>query len=460
MIRGAARELWIAGFLVAVFAPIVLRLAAVERQSFAQELVTVTGLLATSLLVCAVVLPARMRSLTRAFGIEKVLGSHRLMGLSAAVAALVHVGAVVLADPRNAALLAFLAPAQTATPFLAGGIKLAPLRAVTAVLAVACLVALVWLAARRRGRYEVWRGWHVVLTFGTLAGTAWHVVLIGHLVPTAGLAAWLSGDPAAGVVLAGKLTTDPSGAAFLAVLAVVVLAVGARRWLLRPLDREGRYRVARVHEISPTVTTLTLRRDGAGALTFRPGQFAWLRLARDPFVQEHPFTISSAVQDGHEIEFVIRHAGDWTTGPMRRLREGDFVWLDGPHGALTPDASAAGIVLVAGGVGITPMMSILRSAARQGDRRPIRLLLTDRPGEGLFREELGQLRTELALEVHELHRAPLTAELFADLLPPTFLRGRLDYFVCGPPSLVRDTVAALGALDIPAQRVHTEQFHA
>ena len=79
-----ARDAWIAAFLIAVFTPPVLRLFATEHQSIGRELVTITGLLTSSLLVCAVVLPSRLRSLTRAFGIESALQNHRVLGLSTA----------------------------------------------------------------------------------------------------------------------------------------------------------------------------------------------------------------------------------------------------------------------------------------------------------------------------------------------------------------------------------------
>ena len=427
MSPGRTKDLWITAFLVAVFGPILLRVVTAERQTFWHELVTVTGLLSVSLLVCAVILPARLRSITRAFGIETVLAGHRVLGLCAAMAALVHVVAVVVPDPSSVTLL---------VPFLA------PLRSTAGLVALACLVALVLSATRRPGRYEAWRGAHLVLTAGVLGGVVLHVVLIGHLVSYNGL------------------VQDPVTAGFLAALAVVVVTVELHRWVLRSMRRHGRYRVARVHALAPSVSTLVLRPDNGvrPALVFRPGQFAWLRLTRGPFTEEHPFTISSAAQDGPTVEFTIRHSGDWTTGPLRRLREGDFVWIDGPHGSLTPDESVSGLVLIAGGVGIAPMMSILRTAAREGDRRPVRLVMADRPGEQLYRAELEQLSSDLALQIHELHGAVLTPALLAALLPPPWARDRLDYYVCGSPFLVQDVITVLGTLDVPIEQVHTERF--
>ena len=117
------------------------------------------------------------------------------------------------------------------------------------------------------------------------------------------------------------------------------------------------------------------------------------------------------------------------------------------------------MVLVAGGVGITPMMSILRTAAQVGDRRPIRLMLTDRPGEGLFRPELEELAAKLELHVHELGR-DLTTDRVDEVLPPGLVRNQQDYYICGPPSLVLDATNVLSTLDVPDGRIHTEQFNA
>lgn len=465
-----ARDFWVAAFLLGLFVPPLLRLLSPERQGLGQELVTISGLVATSLVVSAVVLPARLRSLTRAFGIEAVLANHRIMGLAAAVAALAHLAAVVLNDPRYVALAlpltkftqpyAALAPVPLLDPMLTP-----PVRAMAAIVATGAMVVLVWWAARRQrdrhGGYEVWRRWHMILTAVALVGIALHVLLIAHLVPTWPLYRWMLGDPIGLTTTWGAIAQDPAGPAFLAVLAIVLVAVGVHRWVLRPLRRRSRFQVARVHRLNETASTFVLRReDGAHieSLKFRPGQFAWLRLRRGPFTEEHPFTISSAAQE-NSIEFTIRHSGDWTTGPLRQVHTGDFVWLDGPHGDFTPTEETTGMVLIAGGVGITPGLSILRTAANDGDNRAIRLLLADRPGEGLFLPELEQLAAALQLEIHELGRDAITAERLAELLPPGLLRAQQDYYVCGPPSLVQDVVAALGGLDVPAHRVHTEQFH-
>lgn len=142
---------------------------------------------------------------------------------------------------------------------------------------------------------------------------------------------------------------------------------------------------------------------------------------------------------------------------MRELRPGSFVWLDGPYGALTLHGTTGPeLVMVAVGVGLAPVMSILRTLAHQGDQRPVRLLLG--PRETLFREDIAELATCMNLAVYPALSRPLTPDALAAVLPDPDVRERLDYFVCGPESLVVDVLAMLETLGIPDRQIRTERF--
>jgi ferredoxin-NADP reductase len=115
------------------------------------------------------------------------------------------------------------------------------------------------------------------------------------------------------------------------------------------------------------------------------------------------------------------------------------------------------------------MMSMVRAAADRRDPRPHRLVVVARSHEDLlFRDELGYLREELDLEVTEVLRRPHpgwqghTGEINTGLLTAVLGTGEhhryLDYFLCGPPGLVHDSLEALHLLGVPAERIHTEQF--
>jgi 3-phenylpropionate/trans-cinnamate dioxygenase ferredoxin reductase subunit len=440
MQRQLERTLWAMAFLAVLLAPLLLSLRTGGNSSVLSELSVGMGLLATSMLVCAAVLPSRLRSLTRTFGIDGVLGVHRFTGLVVAVLVALHVALVVAANPANTALF---------------DVVYAPKRSQAAMGATVALGGLIGLAVLRRQlrhRYEVWRWVHLALAGSVLILTALHIVLLDHLVRDAAMRAWFT------------------------VLALTVLGVLAYRWLWRPVfGSRSEYVVREVRPETATVSTLVLepRRDrhrrGYRSLEFAPGQFAWLRLNPSIRAQEHPFTIASSAALGMWAEFTIRHGGDFTRA-LGQLQPGSPVWVDGPHGAFSVDLKpSTGLVLIAGGVGITPMMSMLRTLAHRHDRRPHRLVVVARTiDELLFRGELQALQERLDLTIVELVRQPpqgwtgasgaVDEELLIALLPGKFRRNQLDYFLCGPPALVIDVLTVLDALDIPRPRIHTEQF--
>ncbi len=198
--------------------------------------------------------------------------------------------------------------------------------------------------------------------------------------------------------------------------------------------------------------------------TFAPGQFAWLRLQRSTRAEEHPFTIASSAALGDTVEFTIRHHAGGFTAAVAHLEPGRAVWVDGPYGAFTADDahSTTGVVMIAGGVGVTPMMSMLRTAADRGDERRFHLVLVvARREDVLFRDELADLERFLDLDVTEVLRGsarrgdptPLITALGRVPEPAAF-----DYFVCGSPSLVATAFHALDSLGVPPDHVRTEQF--
>jgi predicted ferric reductase len=418
-----------------VLLPLVLALTADHRgRGPAYEVSLATGLVALSLLVVTYVLPKRVRALSRILGIDVVLGVHRLVGLSALAFVALHVGSVLLSDPANLALF---------------DVTSAPNRARAAVGATVALLLLVTTSVWRRRlirRYETWRAVHVVLAVTAVVLTALHVWWLRHLVLQPRFRWW-----------------------FAALVALVVVA-SLRRWVWRPMRAWRRpYVVDAVRRESPTVSTLVLHPVGhRGMRRFRPGQFAWIRIGSTPLgFEEHPFTIASAPSRSGSIEFTIKQLGDFSTG-VSEVAVGDRVWVDGPHGAFTPDHHRSrALVLIAGGVGITPMISVLRSSALRGDNREHLLFVSARAlDELLFREEITGLADQLRLRVVEVLNDAhdgwtggtgfLTADVLDANLPAD--RDRLDFFLCGPPPMVTGVVASLRGIGIAAQHIHTEKF--
>src|SRR5262249_55717526 len=169
------------------------------------------------------------------------------------------------------------------------------------------------------------------------------------------------------------------------------------------------YRVADVRKERGDTWTLVMQPDGHPGLRFSPGQFAWLTVWGSPFkITGHPFTFSSsaAIADGR-VEMSIRNLGDFT-GAIHEVPVGKRVYLDGPYGAFTIGNPADMHVLIAGGIGVTPMMSMIRTLADRGDRRPVILLYGSKDWESItFREDLEALKTRLDLTiVHVVENPP------------------------------------------------------
>jgi predicted ferric reductase len=92
-------------------------------------------------------------------------------------------------------------------------------------------------------------------------------------------------------------------------------------------------------------------------------------------MKEHPFSMSSPPCADSKLEFTIKELGDFTR-TIGQIEPGETAYVDGPYGAFSIDRyRAPGFVFIGGGIGLPPLMSMMRALAERGDRRP-HLLLT------------------------------------------------------------------------------------
>lgn len=398
-------------------------------RSFSAELGSTLGIAALAVLAMVLLLPTRLRALS-GLGADAAVRLHRhLVGVLLALIA-AHVALAVALQPARWVLFEFVGQ---------------PWRAQAAVTSVGCLLALIASSIwRRRLRipYATWRALHGALAAGTLILASvhtfgWHRYLVHG-----------GGVIALAVLLAGP-----------------VAALARLRW--RSRQTHATYRLDQVVHEAGRSTSLLLKADGPRIPRFSAGQFAWLRLADTPArFAEHPFSYSSSAADPARIAFTIR-AYDGFSARAARLPVGTRFEVDGPHGAYRVRRRATGVVLFAYGIGITPSMSILRTAADRGSRRRYVLLYANRTlGDVTFGAELDQLRERLDLEVvHVLSRPPegWTGEA-GRITPAVLLRSlpedltRCDFFLCGAGGPVDSGVAALAAIGVPPERVHAERF--
>jgi 3-phenylpropionate/trans-cinnamate dioxygenase ferredoxin reductase subunit len=202
-----------------------------------------------------------------------------------------------------------------------------------------------------------------------------------------------------------------------------------------------------------------------------PGQFAWVTLGASPFsLKEHPFTIVSAPESLPRVSFSIKELGDFTSR-IGDIAPGETAYVDGPYGVFTIDRNkkAPGFVAIVGGIGVTPLMSMARSMAARGDRRPFHVLYANKTWDDVvFREELAALSEQTGLRVlHVLQDPPeawtgakgfVTKETIAGFVPEA-ARTKLHYFLCGPPPMTQAAERALEDLGVPSSRIQTEVFN-
>lgn len=256
-------------------------------------------------------------------------------------------------------------------------------------------------------------------------------------------------------------------------------AVAAYLWhqLSQPARLKRRaYRVTEVKQETPDVWTVSLApKDGGMPLSYLPGQYQYLTLFQDGLpVQEHPFTFSSSPSRPETVSATIKASGDFTQ-LIRTVQPGDDGWVEAPYGrfshVLHPDERD--LVFIAGGVGITPLMSMLRCIQDTQEPRRVLLLYANRTeSDIIFREELAEMVRESQAEETgcRIQVAHILSKPDADWTGET---GRLDngklghlcgevadksFYLCGPTGLVDATATTLHEMGVAPERIHFERF--
>jgi predicted ferric reductase len=233
--------------------------------------------------------------------------------------------------------------------------------------------------------------------------------------------------------------------------------------------RRRPYRVVEVREEPGDVWTLSMTPDGHAGLRFEAGQYGWITLADSPFtLQQHPYSFSSSAEHPERLEFTIKALGDFS-GSIGERGDGARAYIEGPYGSFTfTDPSARGAVFIAGGIGVTPFMSMLRTMRDRNDSRHFMLFYgNERIEDIVFREEIGRLQQVLNLEVHHvLEHPPADWDGLDGLVSTEMLEAHLPqagasdyhYYICGPEPMIDVAEPTLIDRGLPLSRIYAERF--
>jgi predicted ferric reductase len=407
----------------------------VSPRSFWVELGVALGFVAVGLLVLQFLLTGRYGWVAPSFGLDSMLVFHREVGIVALIFVLAHPAVLILTDPG------YLEYFDPRVNFLRA-LSLAGVTAATILVVASSLWRL-----RFRLSYEWWRLLHGGLAAFIILIAIVHPIQVGYYVS----AAWKQG--------------------VFVVLGAGAFALLVNTRLVRPWRMRRRpYRVQAVSEERGDASTLLLAPEAHQGMRFVPGQFAWITLGDTPFsLQQHPYSFSSAAGAApHRLGITIKEDGDFSTW-ARKVEPGLTAFLEGPYGCFVPPSDPeVGCVMIAGGVGITPCMSMLRTFADRKDSRNLVLIYANEDLDGvIFHDELAELQERLDLDVvHVLEEPPddwdgeeglVDEELIERHLPDA--RNAHDYFICGPEPMMNMAEKALLDLGVQQRRILSERFN-
>jgi ferredoxin-NADP reductase len=313
--------------------------------------------------------------------------------------------------------------------------------------------------------------------------TSFHTFVMAVLVVFAVVMIWMYFHK---MQRAALLLQDLTGGASPTLAAKPVPAAAPERKIPAPMEQSitasvqpagkkwsGKLRVAQIFQETPDAKTFRMMNPLGGVLPFDylPGQFLTVTVRTEGKPVKRSYTIASSPTQQDYVEITVKHKenGEVSGFLHSRVCEGDLLEFSGPSGSFTfTGRECKCILLIGAGVGITPLMSVLRYLTDRSWQGDIYLLYGCRtPQDIIFREELEYLqRRHPNLHVVICISRPegtdwkgptgrITKELISQSVPD--LASRYVH-ICGPVPLMEAVKKMLAELSVPKERVKTEAF--
>jgi predicted ferric reductase len=421
-----------------ITAPLVILILGPQNEGRANLLDVSVGLgfIGLAMMTFQFVNSARIKPLNKPFGTDLVYHYHRQIGIAAFLLVFAHPILLFIVDAR---FLRFL------------NIFTAPWRARLGVTAIFFLIGLVFTAEYRpqiKIPYGFWKFWHGIMATIMIAAAVTHIFLVGNYVN-----------------LPWKQVLWITYSALLVGMIIYTRIIYPIRLI------KHSYLIQSTKKEDGDVFTLTFVPDGHKGLRFAPGQFAWLTAWKTPFSDsEHPFSIASSADNRESFQMSIKKLGPFTER-VQSLQAGERVYIDGPYGSFNLDhhPEAERLVMIPGGIGVTPIMSMLRTMADRGDKRPIILFYCNLEWETVtFKEEIQALQGRLDLKtIYTIEKPPaswegesgfLNREILKKHTPQNWISNGTGVFLCGPTPMMNAVEKELLAIGYNHNQIHSEKY--
>jgi predicted ferric reductase len=446
--KKTTRTLLIIIFALLIFSPLFVMpfVGSQLGRNFQRELSIVLGFIGLTMAGWQLAPVSRFTPAQKVFDMDRLYKVHHILSLLAVLFVTVHYlllvfNLIALFDPEANFVN------QWAVDLLNIFSAETPLRAKMGVSSLLAYILIgITSAWRKQMRldYDFWRVLHDIFTVIIVAAGLAHILLVNNY----------SAAPAMQILLWVQT--------LLWILAALYIRV------IKPIYQLRRpYEIVDVRYEAQGVYSLVLTARGFTIPDFHPGQVAWLTVRESPFsLRRYPFSIASSNKNTKRVEFAIKELGDFTA-TIKDLKKGETAYVDGPFGSYNITApEIKGMVLIAGGIGIAPIMSILRSMKDANDTRPAYLFYgMQTPQDYAFRSELEQMNAQNPnfhlVAVMERPDANwqgatgfITREMLLNTLPDHYKD--LHYFVCGPLPMI--SVMERYFKDLGIEKTHTEKF--
>ena len=226
--------------------------------------------------------------------------------------------------------------------------------------------------------------------------------------------------------------------------------------------------VLAVVEETPTIKTIRLARPDS--FEFEAGQFLTVRVRVDGHDYARCYSLSSAPEARGYLELSVRRQGLVSNALHAAVRPGATLSIKGPLGAFKyPADDDRPLVLLAGGIGITPLVSMLRHMVASAPTRPVTLLYSVRSEEDFaFRDELTSIaRRHHQVRVHlAVSQGAGGPALYAGHIDEALLRATVPdvahsiCFICGPTPMIEAMKTLLASMGVPPGQIRHEVFNA
>ncbi|AHC13600.1 ferredoxin reductase family protein [Salinispira pacifica] len=404
--------------------------------------IRVFGLVGFTLISLQFLLSSRLPFIEKTYGQDQLIYVHRLAGITAVLLLIGH-GVIYLVYRISAS----------------GGLRLRFPSDIPVLGGIAGLILLILVAFTAAFRvnlklsYERWKILHRI-TFVLYPGLFIHSMLLGTTIASNRLVyiLWLT-------------------------MFAMVLFSWVWRIHLYLRSRKKPYMLSSIEPLNHDVVQLSFAGED---LDHKPGQFAFISLKiGDKTEPAHPFTISSS-PISKDVVFTIKAVGDFTSQLVDN-HAGSSAYIEGPYGrfSYTNVDDSSPLLFIAGGVGITPMLSMLRLLRKDDPDRRIVFIWGNKTEEDIFlKEELREIQNDMKnlKMVHVLSKAQDPGSVNA--AQAAEIPGLLDYgfvdesclnrhaavekdwevFVCGPPVMMSKLSKTLKVSGVPSAKVHMEKF--